>query len=135
MELNDKILEIFRMLIATEGKYLKGFSFANNILEYNVKGTIIYLSRIERREGEIDNHYSKFDIKRYFCYTQHYLWDVVPDHTEKVPVFELKIGEKTYGVPTLSRIELAQSLDTLDKVIKEYESKILDNILAVKIAD
>lgn len=129
-ELDKKILELFRYLIASGTKHLGKINYKDCKLHYKVSGKEISLNiyYLVKGEDEKPNSYSTIEIfSRGHFYMPMY-WDILKV-SECDLGFGLTIEGKTYTVPKLQRVEQAQVLDRIEATLEEKESDILDSVL------
>lgn len=130
-ELNKKILELFRYLINSGTKHLSEIDYSGCSLKYKIdeKEIILTFTKVDTEEEVKPNLYTTVEelTKRGFIPLFAGVGYKIPNST--TIQYSIMLGGKWYIVPKLSRLEQAQSLDSIDTILKEKESEILDSVL------
>ena len=131
-ELNKKILELFRHLINSGTKHLSEIDYSGCSLKYKIDGKEIILTftKVDTEEEVKSNLYTTVEEltkSRGFIPLFAGVSYTIPNST--TIQFSIMLGGKWYIVPKLSRLEQALSLDSIDAILKERESEILDSVL------
>ena len=129
-ELDKKILELFRYLVASGTKHLGKIDYKGCKLHYKVSGKEISLNiyHLRKEEEEKPNSYSTLDIFSGGPLYMPIYWNILKA-SECELSFHLTIEGKTYTVPKLQRVEQAQVLDRIEATLEEKESDILNSVL------
>lgn len=121
--LDEKILILFHNLINFGNKYLLKDSLSSyinyKIGDYNIVIQFIY----DNLNNQI-NEYSSVDSK-----SSYFLNSIIVPNTSSITGFYLIVNGKPYVVPELSRVELAETLDKLDFLLRNRENTVLDNLI------
>lgn len=131
-ELNKKILELFRYLINSGTKHLSEIDYSGCSLKYKIDGKEIILrfTKVDTEEEVKPNLYTTIEEltkSRGFIPLFAGVDYKIPNST--TIQYSIMLEGKWYIVPKLSRLEQAQSLDSIDTILKEKESEILDSVL------
>ena len=129
IDLDNKILELFRYLISSGTKYLNKIDYVSKELLYKINDTDVSLRLSSTITYQEPNSYSTIDS---FCTSiptlyNYFSWEVVkPSECELSYI--ISIEGKTYIVPKLNRLEQAQTLNKIEHIIQEKESSILYSV-------
>ena len=131
-ELNKKILELFRYLINSGTKHLSEIDYSGRSLKYKIDGKEIILTftKVDTEEEVKPNLYTTVEeLTKFREYIPLFagVGYKIPNST--TIQYSIILGGRQYIVPKLSRLEQAQSLDSIDAILKERESEILDSVL------
>lgn len=131
-ELNKKILELFRYLVNSGTRHLSEIDYSSSSLKYKIDGKEIILNftKVDTEEEVKPNLYTTVEkLTKSWGYIPLFagVGCKIPNST--TIQYSIMLGGKWYIVPKLSRLEQAQSLDSIDAILKERESEILDSVL------
>ena len=131
-ELNKKILELFRYLINSGTKHLSEIDYSSCSLKYKIDGKEIILrfTKVDTEEEVKPNLYTTVEeLTKFWGYIPLFAGVGCKTPNSTTTQYSIMLGGRQYIVPKLSRLEQAQSLDSIDAILKERESEILDSVL------
>lgn len=121
-DLDNKILKLFIYLINSKADYLR--SITGNCFNYIINGVHVslYYDPIIAPDFKSNSHTTLTEVSPTF--------KISCQPYQRYGQFGLRINDKFYIVPQLSRTELASTLDTLDNLIREKEESDIETVIA-----
>ena len=128
--MDTKITDIFYSLINSGVSLISSVNHKEGSIEYKVGEEIITLKAYQYIKGkEPSNEEDSFDtLFKFKGIPLPFFWYDLYNGEETNVIFGLIIREKKYYVPRLDRVANATAIETIEKVIREYEKNLLTKI-------